>query len=313
MDTRKWWLVAVGLVLVTVLAGCDRDGEEEAAQDGAVEGEEVDELGEMLGKDGPYRSEEWPEEVERIVSMAPNITEVLFELGYGEEVVGVTRYCDWPREVELIATVGGMLDPDYEAMLAQEPDLVLGVVDGADHRMLEGLESAGVAYGFVSMDDINGIKEGIRQVGEWLGGEERADEVIAEFEKGLAAQSEAVGEALGAEGLRALMVYDREPVVAAGPGTFGEEILELLSMSNALGEESSAYPVLDMEAVLAADPEVVLDVKMGGDARGYWERYGGIDAVANERVFHIDDPLMMRPGPRLPEALKLVGEAMGDK
>ncbi len=306
MKVKRWWLglAIAGLVLVMAV-GCERNDEVEPDGEASVE-EESDELAKELGDEDLYRSEEWPDEVDRIVSMAPNITEVLFELGYGEEVVGVTRYCDWPREVELITTVGGMLDPDYEAILAQEPDVVLGVVDGADHRMLGSLDSAGVAYGFVSMDDIEEIKRGIEQIGAWLGAEEKAGELVGDFERALDEETAALRKVLDANGKRALMVYDRDPVVAAGPGTFGEEILKLLGMENALGQDVGAYPVLDMEAIIAADPQVVVDVKLGQGALDYWERYEAIEAVRQGRVVHIDDPLMMRPGPRLPEALGLV-------
>src|SRR5690554_116180 len=92
------------------------------------------------------RSETLPKTPARIVSLAPNVTEILFALGAGERVVGVTRYCDYPPAATRIARIGGMLDPDFEAMMAARPDLVTGVMDGSDQRLVARLDQAKIPY-----------------------------------------------------------------------------------------------------------------------------------------------------------------------
>ncbi len=168
-------LVAVHLVVFTAVAmalvamSCDRDP---PAQ------------GPPTATDDPVTSEGFPGDVEvqRIASMAPSITELLFALGLGEKVVAVTRYCDYPPEATDRAVIGGMLDPDYEAMLAAEPDLVLGVKDGADHRMVQRLDAAGIAYGFLTADDLAGVRASMELLGEWLGADEAAAELRRRFD-----------------------------------------------------------------------------------------------------------------------------------
>ena len=290
----------MSVLLACSLGGCDRSGEGSAS---APEPER-------------FRSEVLPEAPARIASMAPNITEILFALGAGDEVVAVTRYCDYPAEAATRRSIGGMLDPDYEALLAAEVELVLGVRDGADHRLVGRLEGAGIAYGFLVIDDREGIARGIEEVGRWIGREARGVEVREEFERELTAAGVEVRAALeeaGHSGRKVLVVFDQEPVVAAGPGTFLAEVMELAGLENALGEEFAAYPVLDMEAVFSVNPEIIVDVSLGPSTaavQGFWGRFEGLDAVAAGRMVHLDDPVMMRPGPRLPEALRALGRAV---
>ncbi len=289
---RKWLLISCLVVLAGGWA-CDR-------------GEEG---GEAVGQ---LQSENWPDEPSRVVSMAPTITELLFELGMGDQVVAVTRYCDWPDEAAELPTIGGMLDPDFEAILAVEPDVVVGVIDGADHGVVERLEGAGVAYGFVAMDGLESIREGIPVMGGWMEREGRAGELVEDFDTEIGAASKRLKSQRGDEE-RALMVFDREPIVAAGPGSYGDELLRAAGFENAVGADAGAYPVLDVEKLLALDPEVVIDVTIDADeavGAAYWERFDRLDAVESGGLFHIDDPVMMRPGVRIPEALNTLYHAL---
>ncbi len=259
-------------------------------------------------------SEQWSDEPKRIVSMAPNITELLFELDMGDRVVAVTRYCDWPPEVEQLPTIGGMLDPDYEAILAAEPDVVIGVEGGADHRVVERLEQANVAYGFLHIDDLTTIRAGTQKLGEWLGAEARAEELVRQFDAELQRASSSVRQSLESEEATAILVFDREPVVAAGTGTFGDQILQLAGLENAVPRDAGAYPVLDIEQVLAMNPEVIIDVKIEAGSSEtvleYWRQFESLRAVESGRIVQLDDPVMMRPGPRIPEALDRLGQAV---
>ena len=299
------WIVIACLAVMIAATGCDRESPEPVSEKTVQEKiEESDDF---------TRSDEWPQDPQRIVSLAPNITEILFELGLGDRVVGVTRYCDWPPQATDIPKIGGMLDPDYEAILATRPEVVLGVKDGADHQVVERLESAGVAFGFLAMDDLATIQRGFHLLGIWLGAEERADELKEDFDRALRAESRSVRETLDLDGATALVVYDHEPVVAAGVGSFGHEILILAGLQNALGDDLGSYPVLDMEKVMSLNPAVIIDVSIGPtteEVAQFWERFDSLDAVQTGRVVHVDDPVMMRPGPRIPEALRRLGEAV---
>lgn len=299
----KWFVVSCAAVALWA-GGCDCGVERGEEAEASVVGDEDEQA--------PVRSEHWPDAPGRVVSMAPNVTELLFELGVGERVVAVTRYCDWPKEVDALPTIGGMLDPDHEAMLAVEPDLVVGVKDGADHRVVERLDRAEVAYGFVAMDDLETIRRGILDLGRWFDREDEAKALLEEFDADVEAASTRVR--ANTEGERALMVFDREPLVAAGPATYGDELLEFAGFENAVEEGWGAYPVLDVEKLLALDPEVVIDVTVEVDEKvgeAYWERFNNLEAVRRDAVIRVDDPVMMRPGIRIPQALDELGRAVG--
>lgn len=284
----------VGIFCI-ILAGCERSSG----------GGEVESKGEV-------QSEEWPEDPQRLVSMAPNITEALFALGYGDRVVGVTRYCDYPPEVQDLPKIGGMLDPDLEAILVAQPDLVLGDIQGADHRIAGRLDRAGIAYGFLEMSDVDEVRAGLLKLGSWLGDEGAAKEVVGRFDRSLSEVSEQIqGARVGGE--RALLVYDHEPLVAAGPGTFGDDLLSLMGLENALKGSERAYPVLDVEALIGLDPDLILDVGTGRDGEAvqrFWGSLRGVRALEGGQIIYLDDPVLGRPGPRLPEALELLGAAL---
>lgn len=291
------------LAAVLLFAGCERTSD---SQKESLEGPPRSEEGIQT------RSRAIPAGAGRIVSMAPSTTELLFALGVGDRVVAVTRYCDWPVEVKDLPTIGGMLDPDLEVILGLQPDLVVGVQAGSDHRIGRVLENADIAYGFVEANNLEEIYASILTFGDWLELEDSSRELIAKLKQELEEESRALREKI-TSGTRVLMVYDQEPVVAAGPGTFGDELLTLAGLSNVVTGDSNAYPVLDMERIIGLNPEIVIDTSIGPkeeEVLRFWGRFSAIDAVQNQRVIHLSDPLMMRPGPRLPEALRLLGEAI---
>ena len=260
-------------------------------------------------------SQSWPDDPRRIVSMAPNMTEILFELGLGDRVVAVTRYCDWPPEVADLPTIGGMLDPDFEAILAAEPDVVVGVMDGADHRVARRFESAGVDYGFVPMDDLDTVISGTEQLGRWFDAGDRAVEVIAGLQQSLDKLRVSTGHDESASPPTAILIFDHDPIVAAGPNSFGDQLLGLAGLENAVAGDLGAYPVLDAEQVLHLDPQFIVDVTIGpshAEVLSYWRRFDTLRAVGEEAIIHIDDPVMMRPGPRIPQAVERLEDAIGE-
>ncbi|RDV38336.1 hypothetical protein DV096_11050 [Bradymonadaceae bacterium TMQ3] len=313
----------MALVLLAMLGGgCDRGSEpspEREAQSASQS--EAGPAPSSPGREGPGErvvredavlSANLPERPVRIVSLAPSTTEVLFALGAGERVVGVTRYCDFPEEARAVPKIGGMLDPDLEAILAARPDLVVGVQAGADHRVADQLQEAGVAYAFARGDDLESALHTMDMLGAWIGEGGAGRDLRTRTELGIAEVAEQLRKTQSDTAQRALLAYDREPVVVAGPGSFGAELLELAGLENAVATAATAYPVLDMEAVLEAEPELIIDVSLNvssDEVLGFWKTFESLPAVAADQVVHLPDAVMMRPGPRVPQALKLLGEA----
>lgn len=242
-------------------------------------------------------SDEIPVRPRRIVSLAPNVTELLFALGVEpERVVGVTRFCDRPAgEVEKIAKVGGFIDPDMEKILSLEPDLILGMKVG-DVKLVDKLDGANLRHVFFEMDTLAQTLEAMAVMGEVVGAPEQG----RALQQKIAAR---LGDAPGQRrGPATLFLVGREPLVMAGEGTFAAELVA--RAGGRMAADKQNYVMVDMEYVLKLDPEVILDTSMPADPDEkdtFWSAYEGLRAVKGGAV-HGFDASLMRPGPGLIEA-----------
>lgn len=243
-------------------------------------------------------------QVRRIVSLTPNTTEALFAIGAGERLVGRSRFCDYPPEVRALPAVGGYVDPSFEAILALEPDLVTGARGPAGSSIAERLEQRGIATWFPITESIAGIEEMIRGLGQRTGRGAQADELVQRIRSRLAAIRTATGPRPRP---RVLLVFGLAPIVAAGPGSFPDEMLALAGADNAI-RQGTRYPLLGMETVLGFAPDVVIDAAV---AEGHGQDrirpdspgWSALEAVRKGRVIAIDDNSVLRPGPRVAEGV----------
>ncbi|MEC9399217.1 MAG: helical backbone metal receptor [Myxococcota bacterium] len=260
------------------------------------------------------RSKSLPENPRRIVSMAPNITEILYALDYGDQVVGVTRFCDWPEQVKQKTRIGGFIDPDMEVILSLEPDLVIGMVAG-DAKIVDKLEKANIPYAFLKMDHFDATYGGIAHVGALLGadgeGKKKADALVAKMRQDVhksatASQARLTEQKKSAPS--ALFVLGHKPLIVAGKRTFGDELITLSGAKNAAANLDGSYPQVDLEKLLQINPDVIIDATMTPSSANtnddFWKSFGSLEAVKNKRVATFEDPSLLRPGPRLPEALE---------
>jgi iron complex transport system substrate-binding protein len=257
---------------------------------------------------------------QRIVSLAPSVTEVLYELGLGERLVGVTRYCDYPPEVIGTPVVGGYLDINYEAIVAMEPDLVIGIQDNTE--ALGRLEQLGVRTLQVHQQHVAGILDSIVLIGEACGQPEIARRISRRVRNEIDGIESAIA---GVERPRTLVVVDRvvgsgsvRSVWVAGPTTFYSEILELAGGSNAVESGLTVYPELSAEGLLAVDPDAIIEVTAELDARGVdidsvvadWQSLGALRAVKRGAVHVFDQEWMVIPGPRVAHIVESFARAL---
>ena len=299
-----------------VSTGCDTKGEAASSSENGAQESQVSEVEptEEIAPTGTDKtdaktvvSDELPEKPERIVSLAPNITEIVFELDAGERVVGVTRFCDYPPDTEDVPKIGGVIDPDLEAIAARKPDLVIGVTSGADTEIQQQLDAAGLAYAFVEMDDIEETYAGIRVVGDWIGASSRADELA----DSMRARIDELTVESPADRPSVLFVYGRKPLTVAGPGTFGHELIRRAGGRNPMAGAENKYPKIDLEKVLEIDPDRIIEATMAPTSDAdYWAQYDELAAVKHEHVYRLEDNALLRPGPRLVEALESVRAAI---
>ncbi|MGC9320168.1 MAG: ABC transporter substrate-binding protein [Armatimonadota bacterium] len=252
----------------------------------------------------------------RVVSLAPGFTEAIFAMGAEDRLVGRSDFCYFPPQALELPSVGGTVSPSIERIVGLEPDLVL-VIRGTPTDVVRSLRDAGVPVIARTLRDVDEVIAAIRDLGRYLGIEDRADAVADELEARRDAVAERSAEVV-AEGRRprVLFVVEVEPVFAAGPGSFVDDMIRIAGGVNAaaeaVGESGSPWPQLSLEAVVNADPDAIVASleghvdEPGGALQMLRQRTGWreLAAVREGRVFDTDPDLMVRAGPRLIDGLE---------
>ncbi len=246
----------------------------------------------------------------RIVALAPAITETLFALGAGPEVVGVSEYCDYPEAARHLPTVGSFLTPNVEAISGLRPTLVIGLESSSNVREVRAIEAMGYPTLTVSADTLDEIRTMIRKIGERTGRTRQADELVAEIQSHVDAVQARLKDV---PPLKVLMLVGHQPIVAVGPGTYLDELLKLAGGINIADRSAQAWPRLSIEYIIASAPDVIIDGQMGSDRSapgGFWSRYPTIPAVRDDRIFGYPESVMLHPGPRVWMALDMLAAAI---
>jgi len=253
-----------------------------------------------------------PAEPQRIVSLAPSITEILFALNLGDRVAGVTEYCNYPPEATQKPKVGGFSDVSMEKLLEAQPDLVLAA---SIHmaQVLPELEKQGLTVMVIDAHDFPGVLDSIRLIGKVTGADEAAETLTARMQERADKVAQAVA---GRE--RPRVYWELDPTLwTVGPGSFVQDLIERAGGENIAANAEMAWVQLSAEAIIAADPEVIFlaDHPWGESAetvkaRAGWEK---ISAVVNGRIVELTEEqgdIVSRPGPRVVDALELIARAL---
>ena len=244
----------------------------------------------------------------RVVSLAPNLTEIVFLLGQEEKLAGVTRFCNYPPRAAALPRVGGIVDPDVERIIAAGPDLVLCTTDGNPKERVKVLEEMGIPCFAVGPQDMAAVFRTIERIGALLGAPERGRRE-ADI---LRARAESASRDTIDPPPWVLFVVSTSPVIAAGNGTFLDELVRASGGKNAAGRFAGRYPRLSVEDLLAASPDVIFVAAMTG-VEGFSpsvSRWTEVPAFRNGDVVTLDGDLVTRPGPRMVDALEKVAGAL---
>ena len=268
----------------------------------------------------------------RIVYLTPVGTEILFALGQGENIAGVTNFCDYPPEALKKPKIGGYSEVNFEALLLQETDLL--VLQDMHRQFCSDLERLKIPYVIVKQESIEDIYEALSKLGNMCGAERKASEITTRMKRGIKAIEEKVR---GLPAPTVLLCVSRELseksisiFYAAGARTFYNEIIERAGGKNALLREKSgaAYPKISQEGLIAVDPQIIIDLvgersfyhsmeRIDLDEVfsqrylvGQWLSGAAVRAVRNRRVTVLDGTVYLRPGPRLPVILEAFAKAI---
>ena len=253
----------------------------------------------------------------RIVSTAPSITEMLYALGLGSRVVGDTTFCTYPADARTKPKIGTFLQPDYERILSLRPDLVLVIKNPIG--VTQKLRSLGLHAEEMDQDRIGDVLTSLERIGALTGKQAEAAQLVAS----LRAQLEDVRRAAAVRPRRStLFLVGRssgtlQGMVGAGPATFIDELMQLAGATNSLAGAPMPYPNVSLEQILTHDPEVILDMGDFAHAEGrpgqpeaqilaLWAAYPRLRAVRDHRVKVISTDVLVRPGPRMAEAARIL-------
>ncbi len=249
----------------------------------------------------------------RIVSTAPSVTEVLFALGLGDRVVGVSTFCRYPAEAAKLPKIGTFINPNLEPTLGLRPDLVIVIKNPIG--LAGRLEALGVRVLEVDQDSLATIQYSVQRIGEATGVPDRA----AALNAGLREKFDQVRRSVaGRPKRRIAFLVGRSPgelqgMVAVGRASYLTELIEIAGGANVFADAGAAYPKVSLEEILARDPDVIVDMGEMAETAGVteaqkravvdlWRRYPALAAVRAGRVHAVADDIFVVPGPRAADA-----------
>jgi len=240
---------------------------------------------------------------ERIVSLAPSNTEILFELGLADRIVGVTDYCDYPSQALEKEKVGGPWSPSIESIVALEPDLVLAEEINPE-EVITTLEGLGVTVFGIEATDLDDLLDDINTVGQITDTEAEAGALTADMQSDIEAVTDKTDGLSPEEKPGVFYICWHDPPWTAGEGTFPHDLIEKAGGINIFAD-LEGWPSVSLETLIARNPEVIIVTAMGGEGSDTWNwvntesRLADVSARQNGRVHFVESNWVERPGPRI--------------
>jgi len=252
-----------------------------------------------------------PEHPQRLISLAPSITETLFALGLGDRVVGDTDYCEYPPEAKLKPRVGPILNPNLEKIVALKPDLVLGSPEANRRETADRLERLGIPLYGVTAHTVDETLHSIEDLGRVLGHEPEARKLVISLRQRIEAVEKRVA---SRPRPKVLFVVWYRPLTTAGPNTFITDVIQRAGGTSISQDLRGEWPRLSLEEALRRDPDVILfprSESFSPELEEFQRLPGWRDmrAVKDRQMFFISDAII-RPSPRLVDALEEVARAL---
>ena len=296
---RNYSLSAFGLALIVcvALSACTPRGT--ANQSGARE--ITDDAGRRVSL---------PAKVDRVVSLAPNLTEIMFAVGAGNRLVGRTSYCDYPPEAKAIAEVGDTLHPSLETIIALKPQVVLVSTASQLEVFTNQLQGQNIAVYVTDPHDLEGVFRSIEQIGEIVGEKDQANRLVQKLRERTNAVEQAVKQKTP---VRVFYQVSGEPLYTAGHDSFVTDLMHRAGGASVTADVPGAWPKYSNESALAARPEAIIlptGGSMGAANANVAEALRQSPAALQGRVYKINDDHLARPGPRSVDGLEEMARAL---
>lgn len=251
----------------------------------------------------------------RIVSVAPSHTEILFALGLGDRVVGVTTYCNYPSEALKCEKIGGYSNPSLEKIISLKPDLVL-VGNDQQQDLIQGLDNAGVPVLAFTPASINETMQTITLIGKAAGADEEAARLTGSLKKRINAVTAKVNKIPQPQRVRVYYELWYEPIMSAGPHTLAGDLIAKAGGNSITADVREDYPEISEELILSRNPQVMINTYAHGNdvpdqakiaARPGWS---DLDFIKSSRIYSLNSDLLDRSSPRVADALELMARTL---
>ncbi|MBI1933195.1 MAG: cobalamin-binding protein [Ignavibacteriales bacterium] len=243
--------------------------------------------------------------IERIVSLAPNLTELLFTLKVGNKIVGNTKYCNYPDSAKSIEKVGDLLTVDAEKIVTLKPDIIFITVEGNSKFDYDKLKQLGFNVFVSNPKNFKGIKKTLKDMSKILDREKYADSLIENWDLRIAKVKE-THKVIVAE--TALFLVSTNPIFTVGKNSFINEIITFAGLKNIAADKDINYPLLNREEILKRDPDYIIlyetNTNKFDELLKVYPEWNTLKAVVNKRIFFINADLYSRPGPRFVDAVE---------
>lgn len=250
-----------------------------------------------------------PENITRAVSLAPNLTEIVFAVGAGEKLVGRTSFDNFPPEAEKIQTVGDTINPNIENIIALKPQVVLVSTASQIETFTKTLEAQGINVFVTNPNSLDEIYKSIEKVGEIFGQKEKANAVVESLKKRVEKVEE---KTRNAEKIKVFVQIDKS-LYTIGKDSFLTDLIEKAGGESVTKNIETAYPKISKETALALNPQVII-LSDSADNDEPNEVFKNSEAVKNGRVYKINADILSRPAPRIVDALEQIAEKLhGEK
>jgi cobalamin transport system substrate-binding protein len=253
-----------------------------------------------------------PTEPQRVISLAPGLTEMIYALQAEDKLVGVTLYSNFPEPAKNIPRIGSYVQPDLEKIVSKKPDLCIAIKDGNPRRVAYAIKDLGIPVFALNPQNIDQIMDAFLLLGDILGVSKRAKELVADMEQRIVLVKREVASSNYKP--RVFFQIADIPLISSGKDSYIDNLIKLAGGSNIAGG-SSGYPRFSWENIMLLQPEVVIISSMTGGKspellKAAWQRWPEIPAVRNKRIHVVNADLFNRPTDRLISGLEILAQIL---
>ncbi|NPV69366.1 MAG: cobalamin-binding protein [Firmicutes bacterium] len=316
---RGTHLLTTALIIATLIAGCG--GAASKSQQSAPSQEPSQGSSQAPSKDAqlpqePAPAPEYPlsfvdglkrpvtlqARPSRIVSVIPAGTEILFALGAGDRVVGVSTYCNYPEQAKQKEKAGGYSNPSVEKVVSLKPDLVLG--DFVHGEFATHLGKLGIPVMLLNSQSVAEALDSIKMLGRAIGSRDAAESLCAAMGSRVDEVQKKVGSVPASQRLKVFHELWHEPLMTSGPGTIMDDLIRLAGGINVAADAKTQYPEYSLEMLVAKNPDVIVYTYHYDQRQLKRKGWDNLRAVKQGRVYVLTDDLVSRPGPRIVDGLE---------